>query len=114
MPANELTLVVLLELDSDRMDDYERFETEAARVMGQYGGRIERRVALTDGASGGDRAPNEVHLVTFPTEERFRAYTQDPRLQELAGLRARAIRHTEIWHGRDLAPFSPPRETRDE
>jgi uncharacterized protein (DUF1330 family) len=103
--TDALTLVVLLHVDPEHTADYERFEAAASRIMGRHGGRIERRVAV-----GGDAGrPDEVHIVTFPSENNFDAYLQDPELAGLGDLRARAIRRTVVWRGRDLPGF--PKES---
>jgi len=109
VPSETLTLVVQLTLNADQREDYERFEVEASRIMQRHGGRIERRVRVTSPLSGTDRqaaGPDEVHLVSFPDEERFEAYRRDPELAALAELRARVILRTEIWRGTDLPPFA--------
>jgi len=98
-------LIVLLYIDSEHRNDYERFETEASRIMMRHGGRIERRMATSELPGSGDDVPDEVHLVTFPSQDGFEAYRLDPELAPLAGLRARAIRHTVIWQSHDLPRF---------
>lgn len=99
-------LIVLLHIDSDRREDYERFETEASRIMARHGGRIERRFATSGPFETDADAPDEVHLVSFPTAESFEAYRGDPALAPLAELRARAIRRTVVWPSHELSRFS--------
>jgi uncharacterized protein (DUF1330 family) len=96
--APRLTMVVLLDVNPGHHDEFERFEQAAARIMGRYGGRIERRLPL-ERAGDADR-PDEVHVVTFPDQASFDRYRQDSELQALAGLRERAIRRTTVWHSR--------------
>jgi hypothetical protein len=102
VPA-KLTLVVLLFIDPERRDDFDRFESAAARSMSRYGGRIERRISFpaTDGVSD----PHEVHVVTFPDRESFARYRDDGDLRSLAALRESAIRRTVVWEGVDVTPF---------
>jgi uncharacterized protein (DUF1330 family) len=92
-------------VNAERRADYEQFEREASRIMARHGGRIERRVATLPEAKATCDAPDEVHLVTFPSVESFEAYRTDPALTELGELRARAIRRTVLWHGTALAGF---------
>jgi uncharacterized protein (DUF1330 family) len=99
----KLTLVVLLFVDPAGRDDFERFESAAARSMGRYGGRIERRISFP--ASDGASEPHEMHVVTFPDRESFARYRDDPDLRALAAVRERAIRRTVVWEGVDVAPF---------
>jgi uncharacterized protein (DUF1330 family) len=99
----KLTLVVLLFVHPDKRDDFERFESAAARTMSRYGGRIERRIAFP--ASDGASEPHEVHVVTFPDRESFARYRDDADLRGLAALRERAVRRTVVWEGVEVAPF---------
>ena len=98
-----LSLVVLLSVDPVHEGDYEHYEAVASQIMARYGGRIERRItfAADDTATPADR-PDEVHIVTFPSEERFEAYRADADLEALAEVRARVIKRTQIWRGEDL------------
>ena len=97
----KLTLIVALYLHPGRHADFERFESEAAKIMRRYGGAIERRIVCPPS----DSQPDEVHIVTFPDEESHARYRSDYELQTLADLRSRAIRNTVIWRGGDAPAF---------
>ena len=96
-----LVVVAVLTVRRARAEDFERFETAAAKVMARHGGAIERTVAID--ASPGDDAETfrELHLVRFPDEAALRAYRADPELAALAPLRAAAIAATETWPATD-------------
>ncbi len=98
----KLTLIVALYLHPGHHADFERFESEAAKIMRRYGGTIERRIVCPPDA---DSQPDEVHIVTFPDEESHARYRSDYELRNLADLRSRAIRDTVIWCGSDAAAF---------
>jgi uncharacterized protein (DUF1330 family) len=114
--AAPITLVVLLYVHAGREAEYERFETEASRIMGRHGGRIVRRIKLA-GARGAaapaegaapanlSRQPDEVHIVEFADGESLSRYRADPEIRALADLRAAAIRDTIVWEGGDAASF---------
>jgi hypothetical protein len=108
-PSGGVTLIALLYLHPGHGADYERFETEAARIMSRYGGRIERRVVLPvpplSSTASVPPQPDEIHLVHFPDAESFARYRTDPELAGLAELRAAAIRDTVVWLGSDAALF---------
>jgi uncharacterized protein (DUF1330 family) len=93
-----LILLVSLFIHPGQESAFRAFETAAARIMGRYGGRIERVIrperAVPEGAM-----PHEVHLVSFPGEAAFAAYRADPELAALAALRQAAIARTEIIVG---------------
>jgi hypothetical protein len=100
------TLVALLTLEPGAHAEFERFENEAARIMRRHGGRIERRIALSERGAGG---PDELHLVTFPDRGSFERYRADEELRALSPLRARAVRETLVWEGTDAEPFGDAR-----
>jgi uncharacterized protein (DUF1330 family) len=103
MIGNPFVLLVELWIAPGRNADFESFEVAAASIMRRHGGRIERRVGLRDGAEEG--APDEVHVVAFPSRADYEAYRNDPALAPLAELRARAIVRTVIREGADMPPF---------
>lgn len=82
--------------------DFEAFEHKAAAAMALQGGRIERAVRLREGGEG---APFEVHLVSFPDAAAFEAYRASPEAQALAAERERVIARTEILEGREAGPY---------
>jgi len=98
-----ITLIVALFIHPNRHAEFESFETQAAQIMSRVGGRIERRIACSnkDDAS----APDEVHLVTFPSADSYNRYRESSELQALASLRAVAIRKTVVWRGFELPAF---------
>lgn len=105
--TGSLTLVVQLYLAQERQAEYESFEAAASRIMQRYGGRIERRIEVLAGGTSAETGPtpDEIHVVTFPSQERFDEYARDPELTELREQRNRAVRSTVIWHGTDLPLF---------
>lgn len=71
----------------------DEFERKASIIMADYQGKI---VSAFETVRNTDGTGEEVHFVEFPSEEEFDKYKGDPRLQELRGLRERAILSTEI------------------
>jgi uncharacterized protein (DUF1330 family) len=97
-------LVVSLFIHSGREIEFRQFETEAARIMKKYEGRIERVIHPTVSAQSGS-VPYEIHIVSFPSLERFEAYRGDADLARLAPLRQAAIARTEIIMGEEGEPY---------
>jgi hypothetical protein len=94
-----VTLVGILTVRRDALDEFRAFERHAAAVMRAHGGRIERTVVVTP-----DPAPGlvkEIHVVTFSDEPAFRAYRGDARLAELAHLREASVVATDVLVGED-------------
>jgi hypothetical protein len=102
-----MILIATLTVRRAAAEEFRRFEREAARIMERHGGAIERVIALR-------HAPDpelfrEVHLVSFPSDEAFAAYRQDPELGALGSLRDFAIAKTEILLGDEAAGYHAPR-----
>ena len=99
-----IVLVVSLFIHPGQEDAFRRFETHAARIMGRYGGQIERVIRPT-GGSPGEALPHEIHLVSFPSPATFAAYRADAELAALAPLRHAAIAQTGIVIGEEGPPY---------
>jgi uncharacterized protein (DUF1330 family) len=99
-----IVLVASLFIHPGREVEFRQFETEAARIMQKYGGRIERVIRPTTSGQS-DSSPHEIHLVSFPSVERFEAYRRDAALATLAPLRQRAVARTEVIIGKEGEPY---------
>ena len=93
-----VTIVAIITVRRAGLEAFRVFERRAAEVMTAHGGRIERTVVVADDSP---ELLKEIHVVTFPGERAFRAYQQDPRLADLAPLRAEAVVSTEVLVGED-------------
>jgi uncharacterized protein (DUF1330 family) len=103
MESKRVTIVAALYINPGKEDEFERFESAAARIMRRYGGAITRRIRSEPGA---DRsAPYEIHVLDFPDAAAFANYRNDAELAAMAELRTSAIRQTRVWIGSDLPPF---------
>lgn len=100
---SRLILVVSLFIHSGREVQFRRFEIEAARIMKKYEGKIERVIHPTTSAQSS--VPYEIHIVSFPSLERFEAYRIDADLASLAPLRQAAIARTEVIMGEEGEPY---------
>lgn len=96
--SGTILIVARLFIHSGREREFRQFETEAARVMGRHGGRIERVIRPLSASQEGP-LPHEIHLVSFPSQEHFDAYRADAELAGLAPLRQAAIARTELVIG---------------
>ena len=92
-----MVLVAILTVRKQALEQFRAYETQAARIMRDHGGRIERTVVVADGAD----TIKEVHLVTFRDEAAFTAYKADRRLAAVAHLREASVVRTEVLAGED-------------
>ena len=99
--AEPLILVVTLEVRRAAAADFRQYEREAAAIMADYGGRIERVIEVMDADSPEADTFREIHIVRFNDAPSFEAYRCDLRLVGLAPLREAAIAGTQILRGRE-------------
>ena len=100
----KLIIVAALFVNRGCEAEFQQFEASAEKIMRRYGGCIERRIGFRENADADH--PHELHIVAFPDQQTFDRYRADPDLQALAELRARAIRQTIVWVGKDLPAFA--------
>jgi antibiotic biosynthesis monooxygenase (ABM) superfamily enzyme len=86
---------------------FEAFEREAARIMAAHKGRIDSAVRLAPppGAPPNDATPYELHIVSFPDEAAFQAYSNDPATLALREKRSKIIARTVLMAGREAGPY---------
>ena len=78
------------------------YEDRVLARLAPHGACILQRVRNPDATTG----PFEVHILEFPSDEAFDAYTVDPERVALADLRDAAIARTEITRV-DVEPNKP-------
>jgi uncharacterized protein (DUF1330 family) len=77
--------------------EFEAYERKAARIMRKYGGSIEKVVRV--GQEGLSENPFEIHVVSFPDQEKFAAYRADGEVASLAADREAVILKTVVVSG---------------
>lgn len=105
-----MNAVALLTVRKRALEAFRAFETHAAMVMSDYGGRIERTVVVNP-----EESPDEVieiHLLSFPDEKAFAAYRRDSRLGQLDHLRKQSVLRTELYVGEDGPEYFVPSRRR--
>jgi hypothetical protein len=67
-----VTVVAVLDVPLDAVGTFREYEDHhALPLLGRHGGRLERRLGTADGTT-------EVHVLSFPTDDAYRAYLADP------------------------------------
>ena len=102
---NGMTLVVALHAHPGQETRLHEFERQAMVVLREHGGRLEKVIRI-EKSLGAEPAPHEVHVLWFPSEAHFASYRNDPRLTDLAPLRAQAIKATSVLVGHEADAYS--------
>jgi uncharacterized protein (DUF1330 family) len=84
---------VLVILQVNNFEALDEFESQAANIMTEYGGRIERAFET---CRNDDGTGEEVHLLAFENQQAFENYKSDSRHLDLRDLRDKAISGTEV------------------
>ncbi len=96
MAIQPLYILVRLWVHQGLEAEFEAYERKVARIMARYGGVIERAIRTADDRSD---APFEVHVLRFPSRDRYDAYRDDPDRQSLSADRDRIIANTDVAVG---------------
>ncbi|MBY0503221.1 MAG: DUF1330 domain-containing protein [Bryobacteraceae bacterium] len=98
----KLIVIAQLHVRAGKRRQFDEFERQALAIVARHGGELLHALQpiLVVPADG---LPDEVHILSFPSEAAFAAYRADPELLALASLRAEAIAATQILMGKALA-----------
>jgi antibiotic biosynthesis monooxygenase (ABM) superfamily enzyme len=102
MPVEPLYIIVRLWIRTGLEAEFEAYERNVSRIMGRYGGVIERAIR-TSRAS--EDEPFEVHVLKFPNRDLYDAYRDDAERHSLSGERADIITRTDILAGTPAPTF---------
>jgi uncharacterized protein (DUF1330 family) len=103
--ALPMVLVALLTVRPDQIDKFRAYERQAAAVMAKHGGSIERAVEIPSEREGDPY--REVHVISFPDEISYQAYTVDPDMANWRALREASVIRTEIMKGSEGPDYTP-------
>lgn len=67
-----VTYVLIVHVPAEGVELFQRYEAAILPLLPDHGGRLDRRLRSHDGQT-------EVHLISFPSAERFGEYREDPR-----------------------------------
>ncbi len=84
-----------------READFHAFEAEAIPLLKKHGGRLHQRIrpGKENYIEGEDELPYEIHLVSFPSEDRFKDFMQDDARQLLVPLKEASVRSMLLIRG---------------
>ena len=92
--------VQVVRLPGSGLAAFDAYEEAVLPLLADHGGRLQRRLRSADRLT-------EVHLVWFPSPQRFAAYRDDPGRTEHAHLLARSGARTELL---ELSDVGEPRD----
>ena len=93
-----MVIVAILTVRRSELDSFRKFETVAAGIMLEHGGRFERSVVVDDGEA---ETLTEIHWLRFPDEAAFAAYRASPKLAVHRALREASVVQTTIYVGEE-------------
>jgi uncharacterized protein (DUF1330 family) len=90
--------MVLLYLKDGQQAQFYDYERRVKPIIESYGGRFEKVIKPTQ-IIGDFPMPDEIHLLSFPSEDSFQNYRESPELPKIAHLRAESVEETIIISG---------------
>jgi uncharacterized protein (DUF1330 family) len=93
-----LYLTVLLYLKDGKRQQFYNYERSVKPLIENYDGRFEKVIKPTQ-VIGNFPMPDEIHILSFPSEGSFQSYREDPNLPEIAHLRDESVEETIIISG---------------
>lgn len=96
-------VLVLLSHDSASVDSFRKFELKALAIVRSHGGRLIS--AFAPDKAGDENAPDEIHLLEFPSQKAFEAYRVDERTIAMAEERAAIISATRVYTSAEIISY---------
>jgi hypothetical protein len=90
-----VTYVLIAHLPAEGVDSFQRYELAVLPLLADHQGRLERRLRSADGQT-------EVHLLSFPSEEQFLRFRDDPQRARHASLLEAACARIELYRLSDV------------
>jgi antibiotic biosynthesis monooxygenase (ABM) superfamily enzyme len=87
--------------------EFEAYESKASRIMARYGGIIECAIRTSKAPDDGSDQPFEIHVLRFPSRDRYDAYLDDAERRSLSGERARIITNSDSLVGTPGPAYGP-------
>ena len=92
-------VVVRLWVDRAVEAEFEAYERKVSRIMARYGGVIACAIRISRTSDDESGEPFEVHVLRFPSRDRYDAYRDDAERRALDDQRARLIAKTDTLVG---------------
>jgi antibiotic biosynthesis monooxygenase (ABM) superfamily enzyme len=99
MATMPVYVLVRLWIEHGREAEFEAYEHKVSRIMARYGGVVERAIRASGAPDQESDQPFEVHVLRFPSRERYDAYLDDVERRSLSGERAGIIIRGDILVG---------------
>lgn len=87
-----VTQIILLKAGQE--ESFNEYEDTVIPLMEKYHGRLLYRIRCHEDyvRCRRDEMPHEIHIISFPHQEAFNEYLQDPKRQQLAMVREKIVR----------------------
>ena len=89
-----IQVVVLLRAGDLGLAGLRVYERQVLPVLREHGGRL---LSAFEPVKNAPDAPDEIHVLEFPSSEHLQAYRNDPRTEALSALRVTAISATTVY-----------------
>lgn len=98
-----IQVIVLIKIKN--LEKFEDYENKAISVMAEYSGNLISAFRPNEFEST-DVEANEVHILEFPSIEKFHAYKASPKIKSLVNLREQAIEKTTVYLSNEFINYN--------
>lgn len=92
-----MRILVLQWAHPGRQNELREVEDHLTAIARRHGDVVRDVAAGLDGFGGGERPPDEVHLVEFADDAAFRAFLADPDRAPWRDRLTDVLEHTSVW-----------------
>ena len=89
-----IQIIALLFASENGVEGLREFESQAIPILPEHGGIL---ISASFNANKSENEPDEIHVIQFPSVEKFDAYKNDIRVINLASLKAKMIRKMDAY-----------------
>ena len=100
------TIIVFLYATKKGLLALQSFEQKVLPLLEKHGGRLDAAFTPNPETTSVDDRPDEIHVLSFPSEAAFVAYREDPKLLALSEERTKAIRNTQFIAGNAVTSYA--------
>jgi uncharacterized protein (DUF1330 family) len=98
-----IQIVVLIKIKS--LEKFGDYENKAISIMAEYSGNLISAFRPNEIEST-DTEANEVHILEFPSIEKFNAYRVSSKIKSLVNLRDQAIEKTTVYLSNEFINYN--------
>jgi len=96
-------ILAMIYVGNGGVESLRDYESRVLPVLEEHGGKLLSAFAPQDHEQ--PDCPDEIHLIAFSSDEAFKSYLADKRVESLSALRRTAISRTTVYVSKELIDY---------